>query len=192
MANLTLDLLGQSPINSIDTPESRTEKILERWYDPSRRAVLSMFPWNFATKRDLLVKLVDIPEFDYEAKYALPLDYINLIKVGSENRVQKADYAVENGELLINDFSSTEGLPLKYVYDCEAVSKFDSIFAMALPLYMAHNIGPKIMNISANKKEQLKQDFKGIMILAGVRDAVESPIKRTSNFSPRIVKRRIR
>lgn len=137
ICNLALDHLNVSPITTITNPTDKVGKVLDRWYDNTRRATLRFHTWNFAMKRASIAKLVTTPEFGYAYEYQLPADYLRIVEVGDGNIY--TDYGIETGKLLIDETSS-DGLDIRYVFDNTNVDKYDPLFVELIALELAHNI----------------------------------------------------
>lgn len=67
LANLALLRLGQKPITDIDE-----QPAAKAFYPLVRDVALSWAPWTFATTRQRLARLVDLPASDWRYQYELP------------------------------------------------------------------------------------------------------------------------
>lgn len=75
LCNASLLLIGASRIQSFD--DGSTEGVVaEQFYERSFQALLSQYPWNFASKTQQLGQLPDAPEYEYKYKFQLPSDYV--------------------------------------------------------------------------------------------------------------------
>ena len=158
VCNLSLDLLRHSTlITSIETPTTEEESLAARWYDATRRSVLRMFPWNFARKRATLSRISVAPAFGYSDAYQLPNDYLNYVFVGEDIQDNITDFQIEGDQLLINN-EGASSLKLCYVYDIQAVIKFDSVFLMLLVAELAVVFGSSLtgLNKSLSGMEKLR------------------------------------
>lgn len=173
VCNLTLDLLKQAPITSLDTPEDPAEVIFARWYDTCRRSLLRAHTWNFGLKRRVLTVDSTAPAFGYSDAYNLPNDFIRIASIGDDSLGDfRRDYQIENGQILMtNDAGS---LNLRYVYDITLVTRFDPLFVDLLALYMAVRLSNKF-NIASSLKTELKEDFKTAWANAMSIDGQERP-----------------
>lgn len=90
--------IGVHPITSFadGTTESEIAGLL---YAPIRDAVLSSFPWNFATRQVLLSRLATPPNGDYQYAYQLPNDFLRAISAGSNGRGRGINYRLARNEL---------------------------------------------------------------------------------------------
>lgn len=126
ICNQALSLIGADSITSFDDKTSIAKR-MKGMYDTSRKALLRLHPFNFATKRIKLSPLTQKPDFGYEYQYQLPNDLIRLISASTE------DYVLEADKLLTN----SEKLELIYVFDNTNEETFDSLFIECLILYLA-------------------------------------------------------
>lgn len=126
ICNQALSLIGSDSITSFDDKTSIAKR-MKGMYDTSRKALLRLHPFNFATKRIKLSPLTQKPDFGYEYQYQLPNDLIRLISASTE------EYVLEADKLLTN----SEKLELIYVFDNTNEETFDSLFIECLILYLA-------------------------------------------------------
>ena len=118
--------LGAAPITSFndDTAESEIANAL---FAPVRDAMLSSYPWTFATGQLALTKLNDVPLADYQNAFQLPLDFLRAISAGDGQRGRGINYRLVNGQLHTN----ADAVVLTYIYRPEEES-FPPFFDMAL------------------------------------------------------------
>lgn len=166
ICNLALDELKQSPVNSIDTPQTATERICARRYDAVRQECLAASSWKFAIKRVKLSPNIVPPAFGYTYAYDLPNDYIRRVTTGDDYlRDIDRDFQLENGQILLptgtpsgSDTDPTT-LYLRYIYDITDVSSFSPLFVAYFVLKLALRMSNKFA-ISTSLKAQIKDDFK--------------------------------
>lgn len=93
-----LTRIGVHPITSFadGTTESEIAGLL---YAPLRDAVLSSFPWNFATRQVVLTQLATPPNADYQYAYQLPNDFLRAISAGIGGRGRGINYRISRNEL---------------------------------------------------------------------------------------------
>jgi len=136
ICNMALDHLHVAPITSIDSPTTKEERIVARWYDNTRRAVLRMHSWNFSIKTVELTPLVSPPDLDWSHQYNLPSDYIRVIRIG-EKITPTRHYDIQDAKLLIN----AEGpLQFRYVFDNLIIADYEPLFIETLALDLAINL----------------------------------------------------
>ena len=102
--NLAFDLLRQKDkVVNFETPVSESEALASRWFDQTRRSVLSSFLWNFAKTRTTLSLNAVEPAFGYANRYQLPVNYLGLVFVGEDiDEDYEEDYSVEGNFILID------------------------------------------------------------------------------------------
>lgn len=75
LANSALVLVGAVRIQSFD--EGSTESVvIQEFYERTFRALLSSYPWKFASKQRSLPLIPEKPEYEYEFMFQLPSDYV--------------------------------------------------------------------------------------------------------------------
>jgi len=188
ICNLSLDLLKQSPINSISTPLTNSEYIMARWYDIERLASLRAHPWKFAIKRVLLTpNLTTVPLFGFANAYDLPTDYVRKVTIGNDYLGDlRMAHVIESGQILTPSGStamfpseSDDGttLYLRYVYDCITVSQFDPLFIKYFALQMAVDLSPKYA-VSVALGRDLKAQLQDANTEAKSVNGQDAPIRR--------------
>lgn len=154
IVNRALSLLGAEPITNLtdNTPEAQ---IANRFYDESRKSILSECLWNFATKRVLLNESTDtvawiLDEMNY--LYQLPSDVIRIF----ETNQPEATWRVEQ-QYIVSDSSD---LGIKYVYDLTDTTKFSSSFVDAFADKLAADMCYSVLN-SNTEAQRLLEKYDG-------------------------------
>lgn len=139
ICNLALSRLGgMASVENIDAPEKETEVVCSKWYNTSRKTALRQMMPSFAKKRDCWVQASYTPAFGY--KYAYKYDSKCLKLLGIGNLYEKDnDYVIEDGFVLTNTFYK-DGLPVRYIYDVEEVSKFTDDFVSLFAWFLARDV----------------------------------------------------
>lgn len=103
--------IGAHPITSFTdgTAESEITGLL---YAPVRDAVLSSYPWSFATAQKSLTQLSTPPLADYQFAYQLPNDFLRALSVGNGGRGRGINYRLAGGALHTN----SDGVLLTYIF----------------------------------------------------------------------------
>jgi len=142
IVNRALDLMGQAPVVDIDSPISREEKVMARWYDVSRLRVLAYHPWDFAEARYQCSRS-GTPLFEYADKYRVPSNFLELVDIYVEDSGQyysqvygDIDWTREENDILLNMSGSTS-INIVYTKDVEDVAKFSALFTAALERRLA-------------------------------------------------------
>ena len=196
IANLALDLLSGSQIQSIDSPTSATESLIARWYDTTRRKVLREHPWGFATKRIVLAPDSADPAFGYSAAFSVPSDFLRLLDVATnlsdtqETFLPKKYYQFEQNRILLNDYyGDNESLNLIYIFDNTNVSQYDPLFIDLLAHDLALAIAYKVSETNTNV-QRLEQLTKTRGMLAKAVEGQERPPTRVERSHALSARRR--
>jgi len=153
IVNNALRKLGEQPISSL-SGTSETEKIAGDSYTYIRDALLSEFPWNFATRRTAINAFASAPVWGFARKYALPTDLLRLIEV--ENNFDHP-YKVEDGWIL-TDLESP--INIKYVYTIQETQMTPAFvealssrlaFEWARPLSQTSTVVSEMFELYKNK-----------------------------------------
>lgn len=153
ICNLALTRLGGEEITAIDEG-TRGARLCNRHYYPTLNALLREFEWNFAIKRDELAQDVTAPEFGYAYRYALPADFIKIVRV---NDCASDEYRIESGYILTDEGT----LEIEYVFEVTNENLFDPSFVdvfaqrlaaeIAYPLTENNTLTEQAWKIYANK-----------------------------------------
>lgn len=132
IANGALVKLGARTISSLSGTDKESRLCNER-FDSCRKALLRLYPWQFAIVRATLDTVTSTPEFGYSNAFTLPTGCLRVVTVNEGDE----QYRVEGG-LLLSDASEVR---LRYVADYDTDEEFvDPLFCEALSLYLAWDI----------------------------------------------------
>ena len=182
ICNLALDYLLQTNeevVTNIDTPNTQTEVICQRWYDQTRREVLRKGIWNFALRRKVLTADATAPAFGFTRAFNLPVDFIRIATIENPDNTEPfpiVNYEIENNQILLNA-DADASLNLRYVANVEAVTSFDSLFVQALAVRLAYNIAYKFTSSNTNV-QRLDGVFREALAGARAVDGIERPPRR--------------
>ncbi|MBX2834761.1 MAG: hypothetical protein KTR28_07300 [Micavibrio sp.] len=118
--------IGASPITSFSDGSAEAE-IAGALYDTTRDALLSAYPWGFATGQVALTQLESTPTADFKYAYALPNDFLRALSAGNGARGRGLKYRIAGGQLHTNAAEVT----LTYVFRPDE-SEFPPYFDAAL------------------------------------------------------------
>lgn len=151
ICNLALDVIGEAPITSIESPQTDLEERMARWYDITRLAVLREQVWNFAQKYRELPRTGD-GEGGFTDAYALPNDFVRINSIGSDPYFPITDYelSVDDANRRVIYASNGTTLPIRYNRDITQVSLMDPLFVTYLSLRLALEVAYAI-----NKKASI-------------------------------------
>lgn len=109
--------IGAAPITSFADGTAESE-IAGALYPQVRDALLSAYPWSFASGQVVLAQLVSPPLADYSYAFALPNDFLRALSAGNGSRGRGLNYRIAGGALHTN---SSEVI-LSYIFRPEEES----------------------------------------------------------------------
>ena len=129
--NLALRSLGAVSIASPDEDVENARKI-EAGYDMYLRSYLRTHPWSFAKKETALSLLATTPVLtdDFLYIYALPSDYVRLLKTNVE---PDYNHKIKGRKL----YSNATGVSIEYIYFCTDPVEYDGTFVDAFAAKLA-------------------------------------------------------
>lgn len=130
ICNKALSLLGQESIINLNDQSPQAYACRLHW--PSiRDEHLRGHPWNCATKRVSLNRLVTAPAFGFKYQYQLPSDYLMVLITEPE-----MPFEVEGKKLLCD----AESVAIRYVHTMEDATQFDPQLASAFSYLLASEL----------------------------------------------------
>jgi len=144
ICNMMLTWLSTKQIVTFEDSNSKESEFCNANYDPSRRSVLEIREWSFATKRIELNALADSPVFGYDYKFLLPdkslriLGVYNPLDSGSSNPATET-HKIENDDGAQVILANIDTIHVKYIFDQTNPVLFSPAFDQALAAYMAYN-----------------------------------------------------
>ena len=118
--------IGAQPITSFTDGTAESE-IAGALYTTTRDALLSAYPWTFATGQVALTQLSSDPIADYDFAFQLPTDYLRAISAGTSSRGRGESYRITRGALHTN----ASAITLTYIFRPDE-SEFPPFFDHAL------------------------------------------------------------
>lgn len=103
--------IGAAPITSFDDGTAESE-IAGALFAPVRDALLSAYPWTFATGQVELNQLSTPPIADYSYAFGLPTDFLRAISAGTGTKGRGLNYRIARGALHTN----AQSVVLSYVF----------------------------------------------------------------------------
>ena len=126
LASRALIKLGAEPIASFADGTAEAE-IAGALYGPARDALLSSYPWSFATGQAVLNQLETEPVADFAHAFQLPVDCLRVLSAGSGGRGRGLDYRIARDAL----HTSSSAVTLTYIFRPEEAA-FPPFFDQAL------------------------------------------------------------
>ena len=118
--------LGANTITSFEDGTAESE-IAGNLYGPTRDALLSAYPWTFATGQIALTQITPDPVADYQYAYQLPNDFLRAISAGDGGRGRGVNYRISRDTLQTDQ----EQVTLTYIFQPEE-EEFPPFFDMAM------------------------------------------------------------
>ena len=116
-----------------------------------------MYPWGFATKREVLAPDPDPPAFEFSYRHQLPADFVRVVELYQYD----GDYRVENFGL----YCDSDTVYLRYIYDVKDLGTADPLFVDALEWLIAHKIS-RYLTESESVREEAWAGFRSVLPLA--------------------------
>lgn len=195
ICNYALQNLGGDTITSLNENTPNAVECNLR-YESSRRSLLQMHLWNFATRRAKLNKDTVAPAFNYDAQFTLPADFLYLVMTGLEEQFQSPSTQIVNSNLYVSDvptyggidkyrieggklLSHDDNVNIVYVADEEDPQKFSTTFVELLARYLSANIAYRVVGSKSERDTQLAifrdelREYQSIDSQQGVFDRLE-------------------
>ncbi len=118
--------IGAATIASFDEGTAESE-VAANLYPPLRDAVLSSYPWSFATAQATLPCLVAAPVADYDHAHQLPADFLRVLSAGPTGSGSGLSYRITDSRLLCD----ADDVVLTYVFRADE-SAFPPFFDQML------------------------------------------------------------
>ncbi len=168
--------LGAAPITSFDdgTAESEIASIL---YAPARDALLSAYPWTFATGQVALNKLTSAPSADYQNAFQLPTDYLRAISAGNSGKGRGLNYRIFRGAL----HSNADEVILTYIFR-PAEEEFPPFFDTALIARLAAEFCIPVTESTSRAETMMKLAEREFATARQI-DAQQDSPNRLENFT---------
>jgi len=173
ICNISMTLIGETAISSLESPATPVETMLANIYEPLKEDALKGFKPNFAMKRASLTEDTSDPAFEFENQFVLPTDYLIADRINQDDE-QLINYRVE-GQLMLTDEETVE---LEYVANIDE-SLFTSDFALMLALKIAVYVCFSITK-NLQKEDRLKKDYAFQRKKVIANDSIENRVVRQS------------
>lgn len=168
--------LGANPITSFNDGTAESE-IAGALYGSTRDALLSAYPWTFASGQVVLTKLNDAPVADYKNAFQLPSDYLRAVSAGGAGRGRGLNYRIARGALHTN----AENVTLSYIFRPEE-EEFPPFFDVALITRLAAEFSIPVTE-STSRTETLYRLAEQEFARARQIDAQQDSPNRLENFT---------
>jgi hypothetical protein len=168
--------VGVHPITSFSDGTTEAE-IAGLLYAPLRDAVLSSYPWSFATGQINLTRLSVTPAADYQYAYQLPNDFLRAISAGNGGRGRGINYRITGNQL----HSDASEILLTYIFRPDETAFPPYFDAMLMVRLAAEFCLPLTENVS--RAEALSKQAENDFTRARQTDAQQDTPNRIENFT---------
>ena len=170
IANQALGRLGARRITSFADGTTEAEAA-RMYYYSARDRLLEHYTWDFAVQMVQLAADITPPLFNRAAKFALPADFMRLMRPFVEANPSGFDLIIQSGFIYTN---MSAPINLRYVAQIEDVTRFSPSFHDALVLKLAHDMC-EMLTQSNTKKDLLAREFKDVIADARRIKAIQAP-----------------
>jgi len=138
ISNIALRRARENPvIGDVDTSDQVQAETVRDFYEQSLKETLQRIKPAFARKRAALTQDVTGPIFEYSYSYALPTDYVSIVKFNGATIQDVSDLFESEGRKVLTDEESAN-----VVYVCyeEDTALYDPEFIEAFTLQLGANV----------------------------------------------------
>lgn len=159
VCNRALRLLGASAISSLSDPDD-VSSICNDFFTDVTQSLLASYRWNFALKKQELVKISGKPVNEYQYRYALPSDIIDGGIVAAFNSTSSAwaapftEWTISGQELHTN----SGVVVLLYIYDI-GVEKWPAYFLSLATSALASKLAVPVTDSAARAQFFSREAF---------------------------------
>lgn len=174
--NLALQRLGHNTIVSVDD-DSEAAILARATYDATRRAMLEMHPWNFATKFETLVSasLPTAAAVKYDRAFTLPTGWLRILEVEGQSADAGDEWEVSDGLLLTNLGDTT--VRIRYIHDVTVVSQWSPSFIDALAARLEQDWAERLTKETSLAQRKTEQ-FETVLARSRTYDSAQATPRR--------------
>ena len=144
MCNSALNLIGASTISAL-TEDTKNARLCNQRYEPVRNRVFRGHNWNCLIKRVELAQNSTAPVMEYTYAYALPSDFLRVLKIHNgttDSIAADLDYKVEQKNIVTNQTT----VYLAYIALDTDPNNYDAYLREAISHQLAADLAYAITN----------------------------------------------
>ena len=144
MCNSALNLIGASTISAL-TEDTKNARLCNQRYEPVRNRVFRGHNWNCLIKRVELARNSTAPVMEYTYSYALPSDFLRVLKIHNgttDSIASDLDYKVEGKNIVTNQTT----VYLAYIALDTDPNNYDTYLREAISHQLAADLAYAITN----------------------------------------------
>lgn len=134
ICNRALDMLGQSPIVSLEDVTTKAAAC-NRNYPLSRDYVLRAYPWNSASRRAALPALAEAPAWGFARQFQIPPDCLRVLDTDGD--LQGVVWRREGNRILCDEDAP---LRIRYIARVEDPGELDAMVTDVVAAHLARSI----------------------------------------------------
>lgn len=170
-----LVMLGDQPISDLSEQNPRA-RVCSAAYAATRDALLRAHPWNCCTKRVMLPREADAPDFDFQFQFLRPSDWLRTLQVGHAG--QPMQYRMEGRRILAN----VPTLPLVYIWRNEDEGSWDAMLVDLMGLALKAKIAYAITK-STSERDACMAEYARALRVAKAVDGQDDPAEQFAEDS---------
>lgn len=151
ICNKALLLIGQPNIMSL-SDDTKAAKACNQEFQSALEDTLREYPWPFATKRKILARTNDVPDFGFAYYYSLPSECIRI--VSSNLKEAEEPYKIEGNKLA----TSAEEVKIIYIAKDVEISLIPPDVVKCIAYKLAATIAVTILQ-NPDMQGQLSQQY---------------------------------
>ena len=144
MCNSALNLIGASTISAL-TEDTKNARLCNQRYEPVRNRIFRGHNWNCLIKRVELAQNSTAPVMEYTYAYALPSDFLRVLKIHNgttDSIAADLDYKVEGKNIVTNQTT----VYLAYIALDTDPNNYDAYLREAISHQLAADLAYAITN----------------------------------------------
>jgi hypothetical protein len=169
IANLALQHLGESRINSIEDTGDKVSRTCRVNFAQARDEALQCARWGCAKTQAALSKLATAPLYKWRAAYQLPADFIRLIEIEGEDAWTPKEYFDRQGNKLLigrgcdEDEDMPDSINIEYIRREEDTTIYDPLLVECMAMLLAMKCA-RALTGSDSKQAELRREFEQVVL----------------------------
>jgi len=179
--NLALLRLGHATIVDIDE-NTQQAQLARATYDATRREMLEIHPWNFATQWVSLSvgTLPTAAAAKYDRAYDLPADMLRILEVEDQSAEWGDEWEVSNGQILTNLGGDT--LRMRYIFNSTQVGRWSPSFINALAARLEQDWSEHLVKVSS-VTDRKRENYETVLARGRTNDSAQATPRKVEASS---------
>lgn len=179
IANMALHRIGAQRIMDINDADSKSARVVRDFFEHTVREVGRLAEWQCLKDHATLGQLSEAPAFGWDYAYALPVNFLRLVKLnGVSYRGEPGDDHEIQGRNLLTDAETAE---IEFIAYKEDTGDYDPLFVKAIVAKLAAEIAVPLRQ-DEGLASRLMEEFERVALpKARVKTSGE---RKTKRFDP--------